>query len=474
MSISESVATAEDEDVLMDYEAGSDDEAEMQDADTTNPMAALLASAKKRASDYSHANGTVPLDVDGDDTSEVDDASSWSGFDHSNPNNDAPKSKSSLKDRDSSRRAFDKAFQEVLSASDVLLYILDARDPLGTRSLQTEQTITSSFSDKRIILVLNKIDLVPPHVLKAWLIHLRRSFPTLPLRTTTSSPAARTFSHAHLTPQHTSATLLKALKAYSASKFLKRSLTVGIIGYPNTGKSSVINAILSQHSGKGGGRNQKHACPVGAEAGVTTSMRQVKLDSKLRLLDSPGIVFPPAGAAGTTPSTAVMSQKTGANSKTEEQARLILLNAIPPHEISDPQPAVALLLSRLQQNDELFSKLKEGYNITALMTDSRGGGDIITDFLVQVARQRGRLGKGGVPNLHAAAQTVLSDWRDGRIMGWVEAPTADAKTSEEAKGDVKKIVKEWAEEFKLDDLLRDEVKDGQGGGDTVVMEDVQS
>lgn len=73
-------------------------------------------------------------------------------------------------------------------------------------------------------------------------------------------------------------------------------------------------------------------------------------------------------------------------------------------------------------------------------------GDITTDFLIQVARRRGRLGKGGVPNLESAAMAVLSDWRDGRIQGWVEAPS-----EESGQGD-KEIVKEWAEEFKLEGL----------------------
>jgi ribosome biogenesis GTPase A len=35
-----------------------------------------------------------------------------------------------------------------------------------------------------------------------------------------------------------------------------------------------------------------------------------------------------------------------------------------------------------------------------------------TDFLVQVARKRGRLGKRGVPNIESAAMTVINDWRD--------------------------------------------------------------
>ena len=103
-------------------------------------------------------------------------------------------------------------------------------------------------------------------------------------------------------------------------------------------------------------------------------------------------------------------------------------------------------------------------------------GDTTTDFLVQVARKRGRLGKGGVPNLVSAAMTVLVDWRDGRVHGWCEPPpiltvsgNSDggdvAGEDEEVSGDRKEIVKEWAEEFKIEGLWGDTGADRNGNGD---------
>ena len=84
-------------------------------------------------------------------------------------------------------------------------------------------------------------------------------------------------------------------------------------------------------------------------------------------------------------------------------------------------------------------------------------------FLIAVARARGRLGKGGAPHLEAAASTVLSDWWAGRIRGgWAVASSgvgnaadgSNGKSNGESdnKGDEKKVVTEWAEEFKLDGL----------------------
>jgi nuclear GTP-binding protein len=380
-------------------------------------MAALLASAKARAVEFDHE------DV-GDDMEDDDDNDDQGPDEYANVSQQKQK-------RDTSRKAFDKIFKEVIDSADVVLYVLDARDPEGTRSKEVERTIMSSDGgNKRLILVLNKIDLVPPPVLRAWMTHLKRYFPTIPLRASNPAPNAKTFDHKALTVKGSSEVLFRALKSYAQSKQLKRSISVSVIGYPNVGKSSVINALTSRLGGRG------TACAVGAEAGVTTGMQEVKLDNKLKILDCPGIVFP--------------SQHL---SKTDEQARLILLNAVPPKDIEDPLPAVKLLLERLSASPDLLDKLHQVYALPPLMTGA--GGDTLTDFLVQVARKRGRLGKGGVPNLHGAAQAVLTDWRDGRIQGWVDPPAAAAASGGAGvdaapAADEKVWVSEWAAEFKLD------------------------
>ncbi|KAI0398374.1 P-loop containing nucleoside triphosphate hydrolase protein [Xylariaceae sp. FL0594] len=432
------------------------DENEMMDEDdvedgggSSNPMAALLASARAAAEKYERELQSGD-DMDEDEEEDESEDGSENGFDFGT--------------HASSRKAHDKVFKQVVDQADVVLYVLDARDPEGTRSKEVERMVMAAASGgKRLMLILNKIDLIPPPVLKDWLAYLRRSFPTLPLRASKSAPNSHTFNHRDLTIKSTSETLFKSLKSFAASKQLKRAVSVGVIGYPNVGKSSVINALLAGLGGRG-----KAACPAGAEAGVTTSIRAVKVDSKLTLLDSPGIVFPSASEGNAPKRNAV-----------EEHANLVLLNAIPPKQIEDPIPAVALLLKKLGSSPDLMQKMMDVYDLPPLMTTN---GDITTDFLVQVARKRGRLGRGGVPNLQAAAMTVVMDWRDGRIQGWAEPPKlpvssdgpkataskdATAGAAPVASGDQKVIVTEWAKEFKLEGLWGDDEETTVETGDAM-------
>ncbi|SCW03477.1 LAFE_0G11320g1_1 [Lachancea fermentati] len=341
-----------------------------------------------------------------------------------------------------SRKAYDKIFKTVVDASDVILYVLDARDPEGTRSRKVEQAVLQS-QGKRLILILNKIDLIPPHVLEQWLNFLKSSFPTIPLRAAPGATNATSFNK-KLTQSGTASALLEALKTYAANSNFKRSIVVGVIGYPNVGKSSVINALTSRRGG------HSKACPVGNQPGVTTSLREVKIDNKLKILDSPGICFP---------------SDVKRKSKTEQEAELALLNALPSKFIKDPYYAVLMLIKRLAKSDEMTDAFKKLYELPPIPASDPDS--FTKQFLIHVARKRGRIGKGGIPNLHGAGISVLNDWRDGKILGWVlpkSSKDSSINTSEPKTlstgiaqppqvSEHTSIVSEWSKEFDLDGLF---------------------
>lgn len=338
-------------------------------------------------------------------------------------------------DVEKSRKAYDKVFKAVVEASDVVLYVLDARDPETTRLRKVEQAVLQS-GKKRLILVLNKVDLIPTRVLKLWLDFLKQSFPTVPVKASPGASGGNTYNK-NLTSALTASQLLEALKTFANKSNLKRSIAVGVIGYPNVGKSSIINALTNRHG------NAK-ACPVGNMPGVTTTMREVKVDNKLKILDSPGIVFPDE-----------LSTK-----KASQQAKLALISAVTPKSITDPVKVVETLLKRLAKDDEMANAVKEYYNVPPL--PSSDVLEFAKQFLIHVARARGRLTKGGIPHIESAALNVLNDWRDGRITGWTlprvgKAQEAEvvqnANSKEPAKVEKTEVVTEWAKEFDLDGLL---------------------
>ncbi|KTW27002.1 hypothetical protein T552_02494 [Pneumocystis carinii B80] len=372
--------------------------------------------------------------VEEDDTCEIDEEiGSWYGFSEDESDNQ----RMGCIKREKSLKAFSKTFKEVIEASDVVLYILDARDPQGTRSQQVEDLVLQNH-EKKLIFILNKIDLIPYDNLMEWLAYLRTSFTCLPFRAV-SSFSSHSFNNTVLKPQSLAFDLIKFLKSYAHKQNLKRSLFVGVVGYPNVGKSSIVNFLVScLNSG-----NTKKPCITGSEAGITTSIKQVKLDDKIKLIDSPGIVYPLKSD----------EQKKTYNTKAKDQARLILINAIPPSNITDPIYCVSQILCKLHSNSNLYEKLEKFYQLPPIVSINN---DITTDFLVHVAKKRGRLKKGGIPDLESAAKAVINDWCSGKIQWWTNAPTKKKNNITTNNGsssiieDDPILVTEWAKEFDLD------------------------
>ena len=68
---------------------------------------------------------------------------------------------------------------KVIDSSDVILQILDTRDPMGTRCPHVEKYLKTQCTHKHLILILNKIDLVPNWVTQRWLKILSQEYPTI-------------------------------------------------------------------------------------------------------------------------------------------------------------------------------------------------------------------------------------------------------------------------------------------------------
>ncbi|KAG8985037.1 hypothetical protein FRB90_004984, partial [Tulasnella sp. 427] len=122
-------------------------------------------------------------------------------------------------------------FKKVLETADVILQVLDARDPLGCRSKLVEEAVLRSGGDKKIILVLNKTDLVPKENVQAWLTYLRHSYPTIPFKSSTQQQRTHlSTSSSSLSSSRGVPHLLHLLKSIRPAH---QSITVGVLGPPN-------------------------------------------------------------------------------------------------------------------------------------------------------------------------------------------------------------------------------------------------
>lgn len=144
-----------------------------------------------------------------------------------------------------SRRAYLSTLKQVIESSDIILQVLDARDPMGTRIRPSIEEAILNHYDKKMVLVMNKIDLIPKDAVSGWLNYLRRSRPTLAIKCGTNIKDKVGRAEVDCQGALSSSCgvgvegLLGLLKNYArtSSGGGKTCITVGIIGYPNVGKN---------------------------------------------------------------------------------------------------------------------------------------------------------------------------------------------------------------------------------------------
>ncbi|KAK8104368.1 nucleolar GTP-binding protein 2 [Apiospora kogelbergensis] len=266
-------------------------------------------------------------------------------------------------DKGQSKRIWNELYK-VIDSSDVLLHVLDARDPLGTRCRSVEKYIKEEAPHKHLIFVLNKVDLVPTKVCAQWVKVLSKEYPTLAFRSSITNSFGK-------------GSLIQLLRQFSILHSDRKQVSVGLVGYPSVGKSSVINTLRA-----------KAVAKVSPTPGETKVWQYITLMKRIYLIDCPGIVPP---------------------SSTDTPEDLLLRGVVRLEKVEQPEQYIRAVLDRVKPHHAERTYQIQGWN------------DDATRFLEILARKGGRLLKGGEPDVDSVAKMVLNDFTRGRLP-WFTAP----------------------------------------------------
>ncbi|XP_023676986.2 nucleolar GTP-binding protein 2 [Paramormyrops kingsleyae] len=284
---------------------------------------------------------------------------------------------------------------KVIDSSDVIIQVLDARDPMGTRSQSIETYMKKEKPWKHLIFVLNKCDLIPTWVTKRWVAILSQEFPTLAF-------------HASLTNSFGKGSLIQLLRQFGKLHSDKKQISVGFIGYPNVGKSSIINTLRS-----------KKVCNVAPLAGETKVWQYITLMRRIFLIDCPGVVYP----------------------SEDSETDIVLKGVVQVEKIKNPEEHIGAVLERAKPE-----YIQKTYRVPCWTSAE--------DFLEKLALRTGKLLKGGDPDLPTVSKMVLNDWQRGRIPFFVKPPLTETEEErQERLGKVGEMISDGDSQEVTPDLV---------------------
>lgn len=255
----------------------------------------------------------------------------------------------------------ERKLKEQLSLVDAVIEVIDARLPISS----SYNNITGLLGQKPRLILLNKSDLADKNELKNWVKVLEEKY---------NSPVilsdAKNSKDLNLIVKKAEELSEPRIQQIMQKGLLRRPARVMVVGMPNVGKSSVINKLTKSSKTK-----------TGAKAGVTRQQQWVRINPKLDLLDTPGII--------------PMRQD-----NQEVAMKLAFVNSVSENAYSNEIVANELLKILLEKYPQ---QLKEYYKLE----------DEIS--LEQIALKRNWIKSGGQPDIERTAIYLLRDFREGKI-----------------------------------------------------------
>lgn len=257
-----------------------------------------------------------------------------------------------------------KEIKKVMTEIDVVIEVLDARIPFSS----SNPMIQKLKGDKPCIKILNKADLADPDIVKSWQVHFEQDATVKTLAISANS----------LNNKNAIANLCRKLAPHRANT--DKPINAMIMGIPNVGKSTLINALAGRNIAK-----------VGNEPAVTKRQQKINLDNGIVLSDTPGVLWPKLDPE----SCGYRLAATGAVKDTAMEYESVACFTLDFLSLTYPEA----LCTRFKLGD--MEKLKE-------FTSS-------LELLSFIGSKRGCLRSGGIIDIHQAATIVLHELRAGKI-----------------------------------------------------------
>ncbi len=255
----------------------------------------------------------------------------------------------------------ERELKQKLSLVDVVVEIIDARIPLSSKYLEVEKLIGA----KPHVIVMNKSDLSDLNESRKWKDFLGQNANVLLTSANSNKDISSIISAVIDAGKETIAKL-------TAKGLLPRPVRVMIVGLPNVGKSSIINKLIGKKKAK-----------TGAKAGITRQQQWVRINPRVELLDTPGII----------------------PMKLENQDaayKLAMVNSVGEATYDNIEVAkklVEILKEKYPQLTMDYYKVKTPEQLN----------------LEDIARSRNLLVLGGEVDINRCAALILSDFRHGKI-----------------------------------------------------------